>query len=185
MGTVPTPPTFTAGATLTAAQQNSLRDSINFLMSPPQCLAYASAAQSTATNTYVAIALDAEAVDVVQSGDTPMHDNVTSNTRIYARTAGKYEVSGECSWISNATGNFRAAQVRVNAAANVASGTGLMFVAVQTVNGTATDVVLPIVTFQFSAGDYIEMFGNQTSGAGLALQTGIATTFLRMKWVGV
>ena len=46
MGTVPTSPTFTAGAVLTAAQENQQRDVDNFLLNPPTCTAYRSAALS-------------------------------------------------------------------------------------------------------------------------------------------
>ena len=184
MGTVPTSPTFTAGAVLTAAQENQQRDVDNFLLNPPQCNAYRSAALSPATATWTAVGLDAEVFDIVQSGDSPGHDNATNNTRIFARTAGKYEVTGQVTFAANATG-IRALSINLNAAGNVASGTVLISAQVNNLGTASTAVPAGVVqVYPMAAGDYVELFAYQSSGAGLALNTGLANTYLRIKWVG-
>lgn len=184
MGTVPTPGTQVSGAEVASSLLNGFRDAMNFMLAPPQCNAYHSTLSSIPNNAYTVIPLQSELFDVVQSGDSPSHDNVTNNSRIVARTAGKYEVSGYVSFASNATGR-RAGQVRVNAAGAVGSGTGIIFVAVAAVTGTVTTVAMPPTVVTLAVGDYIEMFGFQDSGGALNTDASASTTFLRMRWVGV
>lgn len=184
MGTVPTPPTFVAGAVLTAANLNQLRDVLNFTMTSPRCSAYQGTTATTlgTSGTVYPIGLDAELFDVVQSGDTPMHDTATNNSRIVARTAGKYRIGGQIAYVSNATG-IRALNIRLNAAGNPASGTLIYSMQVQTLSsGTAVVAGEPFL-YPLAAGDYIEMFGQQTSGGSLATSVGVQNTFLWMEWV--
>lgn len=183
MGTVPTPPTWTAGEKPTAAKMNQVRDLFNFLTAPPSCAAYQGTTATTLTTsgTVYPIGLDTEIFDVVQSGDTAMHDNATNNSRLVARTAGKYRIGGQIAYVSNATG-IRALNIRVNAAGNPASGTLIYSTQVQSLtSGTAVVTGEPFL-YPLAVGDYIEMFGQQTSGGSLATSVGIQNTFLWMEW---
>ena len=119
----------------------------------------------------------------MQSGDTPMHDNATNNTRIVCRTGGKYEITGQVQIGSNATG-VRTAQIRLNSAGNAGSGTLLAINQQGAVSGGATSVGIIPVEAVLSAGDYIEMFGTQTSGVNLTTVVGAGLTFMRMKLTG-
>lgn len=185
MGAVPTIATWSPGV-LTTAHLNSIKAAVDFLQSPPQCSAYHSTLSSLTSGTTTVIPLQSEFYDVVQSGDSPMHDNSTNNSRIVARTAGKYEISGQLGFASNATG-VRSAVIKINAAGNPASGTSVMSPQVAALSSATTVVAIPVKTVQLAVGDYIEMFGLQTSGGALntAPGTGGDTTFLQMKWVGI
>lgn len=179
MGTIPTPPTFTAGAALTATSLNTLRDVHNFWSNVPRTLAYRSAAASLAnyTTTWTAIDLDAEIYDVVQSGDSPMHDNATNPSRVFIRTSGKYKLTGAIEFNNNATG-YRSAMIRKNSAGSDTGGTLLITNTQGAVNGAITSVPLPVVEETFTAGDHVELFGRQTSGGSLGLGQGRAQTYL-------
>jgi hypothetical protein len=184
VGTIPTPPTFTAGAVLTAAGLNTLRDVANFWALTPRAYVYRSAATSMAnfTTTWSIITFEAEVYDIVQSGDTPMHDNATTPERTFIRTSGKYEISGAIEYAANATG-IRSIMIRKNSAGSDTGGT-LIATSTQGNAGASgpTSVPLPVVEEAFTAGDYLEVFGRQNSGGSLALGVGNhGVTFLRVK----
>jgi hypothetical protein len=160
VGTIPTPPTFTAGQILTAAQLSQIVAVQNFWASPPQCQGYNSGGTSLGNGATVTVPLASEYYDVVQSGDTPMHDNVTNNTRITCRTAGKYQVDGYLSFQSNATG-LRRLDIIVNGVTQVQATS-------PAVSGASTNIQAS-VTVPLSVGDYVELAAFQTSGGTLAL----------------
>lgn len=183
MGTVPTIATFSPGV-LTAAYLNTIKAFSDFMLSPPQCEAFHSTLVSLTNNTFILIPLQSENFDNVQSGDTPMHDNATNNSRIVARTAGKLEITGQLGITSNATG-IRSVDVRLNAAGSPVGGTSLVSPQVPALNGFTTTVPLPPKAVQMAAGDYIEIFGFQNSGGAINSATGSNTSFLRLKWIGI
>ena len=183
MGTIPTAPTFTAGSTLAAADLNELRDAIDFWALTPRTYAWQSAAQSTTSGAAALIALQSEVYDIVQSGDTASHDLVTDNSRLYVRTTGKYEINGQVQFATNATG-VRTAQIRLNAAGAVGGGSLLVTAQQSPLTGASTSVTMPSIEVALTAGDYIEMFGTQTSGGALNTVVGQGVTFLRMKLTG-
>jgi hypothetical protein len=188
LGTVPIAPTFTAGQKLTAANLNKMGSVLSYLSTPPQCSAYQSATQSPANAAWTVVTLDAELFDVANNydggSDSPMHDNVTNNSRIYVRTTGKYELSGQVAFSSNAT-NARQASIRVNSNSDTTLATGYEAIGGKqsAVSGIATSVPMPPVVIPLSAGDYIELFAWQNSGGALALITGQSQTYMRLKWV--
>lgn len=182
MGTVPTIATYPAGGVFTSAYANTIKAAVDFLKNPPQVYGYGSVAQSLANNTQVAIALDTEVFDIVQSGDTPSHDNVTNNTRLVCRTAGKYEVVGQAQ-IASSTGGLRSATVRMNAAGSGAGGTLITTNQQSPLSGASTSVTTPAVIIPLTVGDYLELFALQSSGAAVNTVAGQGVTFLRMRWV--
>lgn len=184
MGTVPTFPSFAAGEIPTAAKLNLMKAAVDFTQTPPQCYAHQASATTTLTNNvYTLVSLDGELFDIVQSGDSPSHDLVTTNSRIYVRTAGKYEISGQLMFAANTTG-ARNGNIRMNAAGVNTGGSSLYTGTTTPVTGTVTALPLPQLVLPFLAGDYIELFGFQNSGGGLATVAGQGNTFLRMRWVG-
>jgi len=182
MGTIPTTPTFTNP--ITSAYFASLKAVNDFWALTPRCYAYQSVAQSIPTGTtLVPVTLGAEIYDIVQSGDTPMHDNTTNPTRVFCRTAGKYEITGCAEFASNATG-LRTATIRLNAAGVDTGGTLLVSSNQSPVSGAATTTPLSTIEVSLVAGDYVELFVRQTSGGALNTGPGQAQTFLRMKLTG-
>lgn len=183
MGAIPVGPTFTAGQVVTAAQLNQMNDVSAFWALTPRCYAYQATLQSLTHNTWAAVTCDGEVYDIVQSGDTAAHDLSTNNSRIYVRTSGKYELSGQVQVASNATG-YRAAQIRLNAAGSGVGGTFLAASYQGAISGVSTSVNVISVEAPLNAGDYIELFGLQNSGGALNTVAGQGVTFLRMKLTG-
>jgi hypothetical protein len=182
VGTIPTPPTFTAGAVLTAAQLNSLGTVQSFWASPPQCYAYLNATATTVSGTWLLVPLQAEMFDVVQSGDSPSHDNTTNNSRIYFRTAGKYEVSGQVGFTVNTNG-YRQAEVKINSGGVETGGTQVVQSGQSPTSTIVTAVPIVPVAVSVAAGDYVELFANQNSGGNLDLFAGSGRTFLRTRLI--
>lgn len=184
MGTIPTIPTFTAGQVLTAAELNNMKDVADFWALTPRCFAYSGVPQTLTTGVFAAINFNEEVYDVVQSGDSPSHDTATNNTRIYIRTAGKYEIGAQIEFASNASGN-RQTMVRLNAAGSYTGGTLLAVNYQSPASGVSTSCAIPTTEFDFGVGDYIEVFAYQSSGGNLNTVTGAAgVTFLRTKLTG-
>jgi hypothetical protein len=176
LGTIPTYAAFVAGAELTAAQLNAMRDVDNFWSNPPKCYAYMTAVQSIPNAAYTSVNLTSELYDVVQAGDSPSHDNATNPTRIYARTTGVYTVGGAVSFAANATG-VRSARVIKNGS----TATEYLFNTAQAISGNNTSVVLPPVDIPLVAGDYVELQAYQNSGAALNTNPAQANVFLRIR----
>lgn len=164
MGTIPTPPTFSAGAVVPAASLNQLRDVANFWANPPQCQAYDTTGPTLTTGVALTVPLGGEAYDVVQSGDTPMHDNATNNSRITIRTAGKYQIEGYVCFAANSTG-VRRVEIVKNGTVSLRSNSS------PAVAGISTTIQAD-VTAALAINDYIEIQAYQTSGGNLALNNG-------------
>lgn len=185
MGTIPTPPTFVAGASAgVAAQLNQMRDAVNFWANTPKVYAYQSAGTSLANNATTVLPLGAELYDIVQSGDTAMHDLTTNNSRLVARTAGKYTITGGVAFASNATGD-RTASVRKNAAGSSAGGSIVSAARSPASTSGATIANLSSVEIDMAVGDYVELFALQSSGGALLTNaSGSADTWLSMRLSG-
>lgn len=182
MGTIPAWPDFTAGELVTAAKLDEIKAAGDFWALPPQCFAYRSGALTISTsNVWQIVPFDAEIFDIVQSGDSPMHDNSTNSARIYIRTSGKYEISGACEFFANATG-ARTAKINLNSGGSESGGTMLVTQTQGSAGaGIITSVSVPTVTVPLDAGDYVEMFVRQISGGSLGVTPGRAQTWMQVK----
>ncbi len=89
-----------------------------------------------------------------------IHDNVTNNSRLTCQTAGKYLITGNITYTSNATGG-RGLFIGLNGGNPVGLTRG------QAVNGTITDVQVTTV-YDLGIGDYVELYAYQESGIQLA-----------------
>jgi len=177
MGTIPTIAAFAASGIVTSTYLNTIKAASDFWALTPRCYTYQATAQTLTTSTWTTINLDAEVYDIVQSGDSPSHDNITNNSRVVVRTTGKYEISGQVATVFNATG-YRMARIQSNSLGIlVESHQG----AVPTVS---TSVPLPPIDVALTAGDYLYIEGYQTSGGNLNTLGGQSNTFLRMKLTG-
>ena len=185
MGTIPTITTFTAGAVLTAPQMNNLKDVADFWALTPRAYVYQSSVTSVANSaaTWTLLPMQAEVFDIVQSGDSPMHDTTTDPSRIYIRTTGKYEINGQVQIVLNSAG-YRAAQVRLNAAGSGSGGTQLALNVVDASSAALVSLPIPTVEVSLTAGDYVELFAQQNSGTALNTIVGSGVSFLRVKLSG-
>lgn len=163
MGTIPSYPLFVPLEIPTAAKLNQIKTAGDFWATAPQVYAYQTATTNFATSgTYALVAFDTEIYDT----DT-MHDLVTNPSRIICQTAGKLRFGGQMTFAANATG-VRQLSIRKNAAGSVVGGTQVGSMTMPAVSGSATTVMIEPFLIPMSIGDYIEVFGNQTSGGALA-----------------
>jgi hypothetical protein len=164
---VPSILAVSAGARFLASHYNGIKDYLDWLLNKPGVQTYRTVAGTLGTATWSnAIGMDGEDYD--RDG---MHDTVTNNARVFFQTAGRYRVTATLTWASNATG-IRGIRVAQNSGGSATGGTELITAWAPAVNGqeSRTEVTFSKV---FVAGDYIEMFGHQTSGGTLAYATGI------------
>jgi hypothetical protein len=121
---------------------------------------YNSTDQSIANATNTALALNGETMDAYG-----MHDNVTNNTRVYARQDGVYSINGSVAFAYNTTG-IRSVDIRVNGSTYIAISSQNAAPAAVTYMGTSA-------TYYLSAGAYVELVAYQNSGGSLNVIRGV------------
>jgi len=121
---------------------------------------YKSTSQSLANDTQTAITFDSEVTDT-----DGYHDNSTNNTRLTVPTGlgGNYAVTGTITFTGNATG-ARYVVVKKNG--------NIFFYTVLNNNGTVEMMSQATQVIPLAAGDYVELFGIQTSGGSLNVSGG-------------
>jgi hypothetical protein len=129
---------------------------------------YRNATQSQST-----ASLDKVLIDTV---DNDSHGAFSSaNNRYVAPAPGRYLVTAQVSWQANATGT-RQSYVYIN-------GVSKARCVLPPVTGG--DITLTITKlFKLSAGDYVEIFAQQTSGGALNIEGGTEWTFLSVERIG-
>jgi hypothetical protein len=81
-----TPRTYVTGEVVTAAILNAdVRDNLNALRDPPGARVFHNTSQNATDSAYYTLAFNSESYD-----NDVMHDNVTNNSRLTVKTAGKY-----------------------------------------------------------------------------------------------
>ena len=162
MATVPSPITFVDNTVVTAADLNTIRDALNFLLAPPLAIVnQSSATQNLSSGVWTAILFDTEVID--RDG---MHSTSSNTSRLTCVTPGYYAVEGMVAFHANATGG-RGADFAIN-------GTRVFATAVLLeTNDSATfySAVAVVGTVYLNVGDYLELQGVQYSGG--TLSTGI------------
>ena len=111
--------------------------------------------QTTTTGAMTTLAFDTEIWDTDN-----MHDNVTNNSRITFKTAGRYLIGLSVSWLNNATGE-RLFEIYKNGAPLEFTGSQLPPDAQNRCNQSG------IMLTQFAVNDYIEAKVRQRSGGNL------------------
>jgi hypothetical protein len=136
--------------------------------------AYNSANLSLNNNTITVLTLDSERWD----SDT-IHDTSSNTSRLTCKTAGKYIVTGNVSFASNATGE-RVAYINLNGATNAAiSKTN----AAQT--ASAPTVLTVTTIMDLAVNDYLELAALQNSGGSLnVLNAANYSPEFSMVWMG-
>jgi hypothetical protein len=173
---VPTPKTWVAAEFVDAAEFNvELRDTFNFLLAPPRCYAFKTSDGALANASWGALNFNGELYD-----SNAAHDNSTNNTRLVAPESGLYTIIAHTMFETSSAG-LRLIDVRKNANAVQTGGTDLSMV-VQAGNGTTEARLIVAVDAQLNAGDYVESFAWQNSGAPLNVIGGAANCFLSFRW---
>lgn len=175
MATIPTYTTWVDGQVVTADDLNTqLRDAGNFHKALPMVYLRASATQSIANNSDVALNFDTEDVKVDLT-----HSVVSNTSRIVCVTPGLYRLAGSIGWASNATG-ARSARWFLN-------GGAVSYVIQQPAAATGNlGCPAPTILLRLAAGDYVELMARQSSGAALNANPGSPTNSqVLVEWVAV
>lgn len=174
MAIVPNPAAIhdpSTGGIAPASWGDELNAAVAFLVNPPSCRLKKTAVQSYATGAFTSVDWEAEDWDT-----DAIHDNAVNKSRMTCKTAGKYYVWASLDWAANVTG-IRAVYFKVSGGAFVHTGLSVP----ASTGATDTDMFCAMEV-QLAVNDYVEVAGNQNSGAALNLLT--TRTFAGMRWVG-
>jgi hypothetical protein len=127
----------------------------------PAVRCYNSSAQTITSGTNQVLTFDTNRFD--QGTSTPQHSTSSNTSRLTCQQAGIYCINGAIDWVQNSTGD-RGCYIRLN---------GTTYIALDNRQaGSATDPRQVVSTLYYlSAGDYVELVANQTSGGNLNVVT--------------
>lgn len=164
------PTTRSTGDLISAATWNTdLVNNLTWLATAHGCRAYRNGALSIPNNALTIIGLDAELFD-----SDGYHDTVTNPSRLTIPTGlgGIYSFLGQLAWnVSPATTQL---EVLLDGG----------FQGLASYNDNALWKQVGLVA-SLVAGDYLEYEAKQTSGAGVAIQTGSGYTWAALEMVGL
>ncbi len=124
----------------------------------------------------VVIGLGAESFD----HSTPMHDNATNSSRVYAIETGVYALDA-CVTFGGVSGGSRTVTVMKNSNGDITLATGTaLAMGQQAATSTAALPVNVSRIVKLNAGDYVEMFAKQSSGAAVGASGGEGSTYLSL-----
>lgn len=152
-----------AGATVKDAL-----DTLGGVGADVSCSAYRTTVQSVNDSALTPIALDAEEFDT-----DAMHDTGVNPSRITvpAGGAGKYLATARLAWAGNITG-LRAVALYINGVLHTGNYVNPV--------GLFSTIVAVSKVLNLSVGDYVEMYGYQTSGAALNTVAGLIWSHLQL-----
>ncbi|WP_035799843.1 hypothetical protein [Kitasatospora mediocidica] len=168
---VPVPYSWSVADVFTATIGNNTRDSLNFLLGPPVCIATQATVQSIPYQVWTPLSLDTTQLDPYGT-----HSNTVNNSRFTAPVRGWYTACGVASINANGTG-ARGARLQVNGQP-VAGGCSFGLPPSSNASGIAT----PTRDILMNPGDYLEVASWQSSSGGAA-PTGIYTDICTALWV--
>lgn len=150
------------GSLVSAALWNSGPKAMgDFYTAPPLFRGHQSATQTFTTGTWTAVTLDVTDVDT-ESG----HSNITNNSRYTAQTAGWYWAVGFCAWTNANASHDVFCALYVNGSIRLGTGQALA----KPTNDYTSLSTSSLVYLR--AGDYVEVFARQDTGANLATFAG-------------
>lgn len=162
------PATVVSGTTIATAWGNSVKAGTDYLANPPACRVYHNTTQSVGSGGSLALAFNTELYDT----DT-MHDTVTNNSRITAKTAGIYLLNAAVQVAAAADYTIFETYFRVNNATVVAVNSMGTWA-----DATDGPLLSNTATFKLAVNDYVEVVVFQKNGAAAArsIQAANATT---------
>ena len=157
--------THVSGSKFRMAGQNRFR----YLNS--QARVYRTTAQTITTSTLTAVQFDNESYDT-----DAIHDNVTNNTRLTCKVAGKYAISGGLELESVGAGNFSLIRIKLN-------NTTIMAESRQGPSNSSE--VLSVATqINMAVNDYIELIVFHTAGINRNTGSTDQLTHFEMAYIG-
>ena len=175
MGVIPTIPKISAGQLVTSGQLQALGNAIQFLLSPPRCLAFQLTGQALAASTWTAITLDGESYDT-----DGMHSTSVNPTRITIQTPGNYFIYGDVNFGTIPSGYQANVQIRVNGG-TFETDTDTEPTAASGSNQMTSDLTSRVL----NAGDYVELWAwcNDPSGTTTVASVAGWRPSLNVRWV--
>ena len=178
MATIPGTRTWSVGEYFTATRANTeIRDAEDFLLNPPACHIHDSTGVVLSNATATQLFWNSESFDT-----DSMHDNATNTGRITFTTGGTYVVRINLS-IPAATYTVFLINWRLNSAGSSSGGTSLRSEAYD--DHTMQTVGTWVWERAFTAGDYIETFVTQTSGANRQCDAFSLGTYAEARFVSI
>lgn len=147
--------TIATGQPFAAATLQAARDSLEFLIDPPSCSVYNSAAQTVTNNTATDLTADSETYD-----NDSMHSTSSNTARITIQTPGRYLLIATVRFAADVDG-YRTVFFRDSGATDLVG---------QLVFGNSASGVTALTAVRsqvFSAADYVTARVQHTAGADL------------------
>lgn len=154
--------TWTDGVSaLSAARMAVIENGVYEASLAPAVRVTHSVSQAITTGTPTALAFDTERFDTSAGAADTQHDNVTNNSRLTCRYAGKYQISGSVEWEAIVTGEYRICKVRLNATTDLVHQ-------MQAPTGTTGFSRMNVSTlYDLAVNDYVQLFVEHNRGANL------------------
>lgn len=143
------------GGVAPASWGDQVRDNFEYLIDPPVCSVFNSAAQSLTTGTDTVLTANSENFD-----NNTMHSTISNTSRITFQTAGRYLLNANLTFATSSTG-VRKTEFYLNGTTPL---TGML------INATASPFLTDLQatrTRTFIVGDYVEVRAFQNSGGNL------------------
>jgi hypothetical protein len=160
MATIPAVPTFTSNSTPSISVLNELAACAAFVSALP-AFCELSGSQSLASG-------NAALTWTTKVTDRDGGWSSGSDTRYTAQTPGYYDLAAQVTFATNATG-LRQAYFQVTTGSGNITQFGAQ--SVEPAGGVPTRLAIGIMSPYLYAGDYIQVWGEQTSGSGLSTAT--------------
>lgn len=167
------PWTWTARDDATSGRLQTLTDWINYLRAPDACILRASTTQNIPNASFTAVTFDVEDLDRGGVG-SGLHAPANP-TRVTVATSGWYDVGGVVPFASVAAAADRALQALVNGV----TAYRLFEAGAAASSGSGPSGSRPIF---LNAGDYVELFVYQASGAALSTAVSAAGPAFNVFW---
>lgn len=172
-----TPPTWSSGQVVTAAQLNNyITDNTNFLNEPDRAMAYRSSNQSISDSTWTQMTLGSEQFDT-----NGMHG--ASSNYLVAQSDGIYLAIGQVRFVYDASGS-RKAMMRKNSGGGAGGGTAWGLNAVDP-SPTPTETTFQVVSLiPLGTNDTVDLWVWQDSGGAVNLEGGAEYNWLQLIRLG-
>lgn len=171
MATLPAPHTWTASDDATSARMQSLTYGIEFLQATPRAEASLAATATLGTSGLeTVIPLTNESLDT-----DGMHSTTVNTSRFTCVTAGRFLFVAQIGHAASTATGLRGTELWKNGVASARTRFA--------VNAVQASYVQCIREITLAVGDYVEMYGYQSSGGSADIISGAASTFLHCHWV--
>ncbi len=156
-----------------------LRDQLLALYSPPMVETFRTTTLAVGSGTTQLVTFDDERFDTDWGGAAGTFHSLVSNTsRVVFPYDGLYEVVAFWQWASAPGAGNMSINLRLNAAGSSSGGTSARLIL-----GGADRTGCYSLRTAFTAGQYLEMFASQTSGASINLSLGASVTGMYVRFL--